>query len=993
MNFRFSKIWLAISFFSGATHAASSPVWNCEQSQNGEWTCLNQGPAATAETPKTPAVAVETPQVKVIEAPIQAAQPQNNLPTPPVKLEPVIAQPIVAPVKPIEQPVIQQAKPQISEKLAEKLADESQKLHIKINEKSKLAAEDKKPLPNRESTTNTASTGGVPGWNCKSGDSKSWNCNLVGPDPQGEAKQVSAVSTAQNSYFLTPTFNQAQERTFQTLRAEFDSDPWQNCQTWGAKKRKVKPISQNARETAETIVNADSSEIFDGDVMSFAGNVDLTRADQHMLADQASYDASADTMDAQGNVIYSEQQLAFSSDTASMSLNKDEARLRKAQFIAGEAPLRGSADVVYRDSKDLTRYNEAAFTSCAPGNQDWMAHAERLKINRESGQGSAKNAWLEFKGVPILYTPYISFPTDNRRLSGLLAPNFSASQRNGFDTTVPFYWNIAPNYDLIVTPRYLAKRGGMLREKFRYMTDSSKGTFGAEYMPNDEILNKARYSASLKDQRTLTSNLNSIMDLNYVSDNRYFNDLNNALGFQSSSYLPSTAYLNYGRKDISFTTAMYHYQSVDKFYSENKALMPYDLLPRINLNLNHDFESLPIKIGMDNQFSYFYHQYSDQAIAENLRTTALHAVDPNIAISPIRPNAQRINIAPSISLPLESTAGFFIPKVVGQYTQYQLTNQAEGSPSSINRMLPMFSVDTGTAFEKQVNLSDSPYTHALEPRMYYLYIPRKDQNNIPLFDSSILDTNFYSLFRENRFSSVDRVQDANQLTLAGTSRLIDGATGLEPLKVSLGQILYFQNRSVDLDYLTNDIQPKVSKTSNFIGEVSGQLNRNLSYMTGAQWDPEHNSISRGQAVLKFRNQSSELFDIGYRYRRKDQNVTQNQSLQTISQTDVSFRWPLFNEWYGMGRWQYSLNFDRTTESFIGLEKENCCWRFRVIARRYINGYQSQNLTGVNVTDASLKPETAFFFQLELKGLTSFGDSVDSFLQTNLNGYRKASYYE
>jgi LPS-assembly protein len=393
--------------------------------------------------------------------------------------------------------------------------------------------------------------------------------------------------------------------------------------------------------------------------------------------------------------------------------------------------------------------------------------------------------------------------------------------------------------------------------------------------------------------------------------------------------------------------------------------MPYDVLPRVNLNLNHDFANLPINVAMDNQFSYFYHEYS--ALANGAK-----------------PNAQRFNIAPSISMPLESTAGFFNPKITGQYTQYELTNQAQGTPSSINRMLPVFSVDTGTGFEKQINFGDSPYTHAIEPRMYYLYIPHKDQSNIPLFDSTILDTNFYSLFRENRFSGIDRIQDANQLTLAGTSRFIDNKTGLEPLKVSLGQIMYFQDRTVNLPGVVD----QKSSTSNFIGEVSGQLNKNLSYMTGAQWDPEANSFARGQAVLKFRNQSSELFDIGYRFRRKDNLIAQG-----ISQTDVSFRWPLFNEWYGMGRWQYSLNFDRTTESFIGLEKENCCWRFRVIARRYINGYQSQSLTGVNLADASLKPETAFFFQLELKGLTSFGDSVDTFLQTNLNGYRKASYYE
>jgi LPS-assembly protein len=514
---------------------------------------------------------------------------------------------------------------------------------------------------------------------------------------------------------------------------------------------------------------------------------------------------------------------------------------------------------------------------------------------------------------------------------------------------------------MIITPRYLAKRGGMLREKFRYMTDSSRGTFGAEYMPNDDILNKARYSASLKDQRTLTSHLNSIMDLNYVSDKTYFNDLNNALGFQSNSFLSSTASLNYGRPNVSFSTGIQHYQSVDKAYTKDS--MPYDVLPRMNLNLNHDFANLPINVAMDNQFSYFYHEYS--ALAGGTK-----------------PNAQRFNIAPSISMPLEATAGFFNPKITGQYTQYELTNQDQGTPSSISRMLPVFSVDTGTAFEKQMNFGESSYTHVIEPRMYYLYIPRKDQNNIPLFDSNILDTNFYSLFRENRFSGIDRVQDANQLTLAGTTRFIDSKTGLEPLKVSLGQILYFDDRTVNL-YKDSPIQK--SATSNFIGEISGQVTKNLSYMTGAQWDPEANSVARGQAVLKFRNQSSELFDIGYRFRRKDNLITEG-----ISQTDVSFRWPLFNEWYGMGRWQYSLNFDKTTESFIGLEKENCCWRFRVIARRYINGYNS--LATSNDVN-SLKPETAFFFQLELKGLTSFGDSVDTFLQTNLNGYRKASYYE
>jgi LPS-assembly protein len=563
---------------------------------------------------------------------------------------------------------------------------------------------------------------------------------------------------------------------------------------------------------------------------------------------------------------------------------------------------------------------------------------------------------LEFKGVPVLYTPYISFPTDNRRLSGLLAPTWGSTQRNGFDVSVPFYWNIAPNFDDIVTPRYMSKRGEQLRNKFRYLTDMSRGTFATEYMPNDQLVDKARYSASWKDQTSLLPGLSSLLDLNYVSDKTYFNDLNNALGFQNTSYLPSTALLSYGGAvagtGVGLSVGAYHYQSVDKTIPD--ASMPYDMLPRVNFNVARAFDGLPVTLAMNNEFTHFYH--TDLV------------------------NGQRINIAPSLSLPLESSAGYFIPRITGQYTQYQLSNQTlAGQPSTISRTLPIFSVSSGMNFEKDLNFGGSQYLHTLEPQAFYLYIPRKDQSNIPVFDTALYDTNFYSLFRENRFAGGDRVQDANQVTLATVSRLIDSNTGLEPLKVSLGQIMYFQDRTV-----TMPGQPiETSSTSNFVGEVSGQFSKHWSYMTGTQWDPEANGFARGQVALKYNMQPNQIVNLGYRYRRNPLD-----SLQTISQTDVSFRLPLFGEWYGFGRWQYSLNFDKTTESFIGVERENCCWRFRILGRRFING---ANTTAF--IDPSTKPENAFFVQLELKGLSSFGDNVDTFLQTNLKGYRKASYFE
>ena len=939
MNLRFYTVYLALLSVTEVAVAANNAAWNCEQGKNGEWNCLNQGPSS-APAP--------TPQATQTVKPTSTETTTVNTPTP--------APAVTAKVKPVPVP------------------EDSSKMRVRMTENQKPVIE---KVPAR--TEPPAAVAKQSGWTCKSGDEKAnWNCNLVGPDPKGEARAV--AETEPSTSWLTPTFSHQQERMFQTLRGEFAQDPWQSCSNWSRKKSKPKPVSQEARDSATTDVDADSSEIFEGDVMNFAGNVDLRRADQHLSADKASYDTVAETMDAQGNVIYSESQIALSSDTASMSLSKDEARLRRAQFIVAEAPLRGSAETVYRDNQYLSRFHDATFTSCAPGNQDWIAHASRVKINRETGLGSAKNAWLEFKGVPVLYTPYISFPVDDRRVSGLLAPTWGSTQRNGFDVSAPIYWNIAPNLDDTITPRYMAKRGGMLRNKFRYLTDYSEGSLGGEIVPYDQLKDKQRYSINFKDRSVFTEHLSSTVNVNKVSDKEYLNDLNNALGFQTSRFLPTTAYVNYARPDVNFSAGIQNYQSVDKTITAEN--MPYDVLPRINFKLGHDFENLPVSVALDNQFTEFRHDASGTIFLDNNGKELS------------RVNGQRINVAPSISLPLEASAGFITPKITGQFTHYQLSDQTTaetqvGQASSISRALPVFSVDSGMMFEKALNLGNSSYTHTLEPRAFYLYIPRKDQSDIPLFDTTAYDTNFYSLFRENRYTGMDRIQDANQVTLAGTSRIIDGRTGLEPVRLSLGQIIYLQNRSVDLDYLYDTRHPN-SDTSNFIGELSGQISRNLSYTTGAQWDPEENGFSRTQTGLRYRNDANEIIDVGYRYRRTPSENSDLPQTRQISQSDVSFRWPLFDNWYGLGRWQYSFNFGKTTESFIGFEKENCCWRLRLLGRRYINGANNAN-SSTNLDDA--KPETAFFVQLELKGLTNFGDNVDQFLNRNLKGYREANYFD
>lgn len=1019
MNLRFYT-YLALLSLSESAAAASNAAWNCEQGPNGQWTCLNKGQTA----PTTPPVPASKPQAQpeVVAKPTPA---ESGTPAPAVaKPEPaVVSAPAVAAPSKTEAPAMPASAETVETlKAAASALNEGKKLHVRMAEHQKPVIEDvtEQPTP-RDKAPQPAVAGGREGWTCKSSgdDKKAWNCNLVGPDPKDKPQLASASTSSSSSQSLTPsvlfpTYSPQQERRFQTLRREFSQDPWQNCSNWAlTNKRKHKKKVDTQRDDAETLVDADASEIFQGDVLSFAGNVDLHRGDQHLVAERASYNSAAESLDAQGNVLYSDAGMALSGDSVSLGMVNNEARLRDTQFVLAEAPLRGTAAAIYRDNKILSRYQDVSFTSCPPGNQDWIGHAEKLKINRDTGQGSAKNAWLEFKGVPFLYTPYISFPTDDRRLSGMLAPTWGTSQRNGFDVSAPFYWNIAPNFDDTITPRYMARRGEMLRNKFRYLTESSEGMLAGEYLPNDQLLNKSRYLGSFRDKTHFGDHWHMLTNLNFVSDKTYFNDLNNPLGIQTNRYLPSTALLSYGRPEINFSAGLQHYQSLDQAL-DNRSL-PYDVLPKVSLNLQKRLNHLPVALAMNNQFAYFYNQD--------------------------RVNGQRFNIAPSISLPLESSAAFFIPKITGQYTQYSLSNQTQlasnsiydlaapgtgrvnesGMPTSISRMLPIFSVDTGMTFERETSFGNTPYTHTLEPRAFYLYIPRKDQSNIPIFDTAAYDTNFYSLFRENKYSGLDRIQDANQITLAASTRYINGATGLEPVKLSLGQIIYFQDRQVSLDYNGNYGYYQVgsdplawhrltrprqnSTTSNFVSELSGQVSRELSYTTGLQWDPQNNGFSRGQAALKFRTSSNQVLNIGYRYRRSlptDQSLLPNdQALipldpyatstlpsayqQSISQSDVSFRLPLFNDWYGLGRWQYAFNYDKTSESFLGVEKESCCWRFRIIGRRYLNG--------ANFANINAKPENAVFVQVELKGFTSFGDNVEQFLQRNINGYRPANYYE
>ena len=769
---------------------------------------------------------------------------------------------------------------------------------------------------------------------------------------------------------LPAAFDATQEQTFDVLKSQLKVDPWQHCTNPNAPKQVQLIESKGERIRSPINVTSNYSEIFENEISSYFGNVQIKRADQQMYSNAANYDSVAKKLDVQGDVYYSDDDMSVHTDAASFDLASDQAKLRDVLFIAPSAPLRGHAGAVHRESKTVSRYQDVAYTSCPTGNQDWVVHASELEIDREDGRGSAKNAWLEFKGTPVFYSPYLAFPTDSRRSSGFLAPSFGSTQRAGFNISTPYYFNIAPNYDATFRPRYLTKRGILLAGESRYLTENSYGQVNVEVLPNDYVRNdKARYFGSFKNTTKFTDKIHANVDLNFVSDKNYFAELGSALSMPNFSYLKSQADVGYYGDEISAVARVENYQSIDKYLTGEK--LPYRKLPQVNVNLKHEFDQLPapVNVAMENEFVYFQH------------TSLL--------------NGQRSNIKPSISVPMQSASAYITPKLSLQYTNYFLSNPlTSGDSKQIDRTLPIFSTDSGMTFERNLNLGGKGFLNTIEPRLYYLYIPRTNQNDIQVFDTAVYDMWFNTLFRENRFSGIDRMQDANQITMAVTSRLIDEQTGKERAKFSLGNIAYFQDREVTMPIIDpatgnkiGDSPIETSRFSNIIGELSTRINDHIAIDSGVQWNPHDSDIARGKAILHLTNQPNEILNLGYRY-RKNTISDQPSSISTgISQSDVSFHYPIYDNWSAIGRWQYSLLYNSTQESFFGIEKENCCWRFRVVGRRYINNLNVYY--NGEIPDTQGMSQTGVFFQVELKGLTGIGEKLDTFLEQNIYGYRSA----
>jgi LPS-assembly protein len=682
-------------------------------------------------------------------------------------------------------------------------------------------------------------------------------------------------------------------------------------------------------QEAPAVVEADQLSGKKDNRIEATGNVILRKDGQSIHTDHLSYSQDTQDIDAQGSVVLEQAGSTMSGPRLKLNLDTGIGVMEQPQFYLKENDARGSADVIHIQDKRHFALDESSYTTCKAGNDDWLLKMGRLEIDRERQIGTAHQTWVEFMGLPILYSPWMDFPLNDQRKSGFLAPIFGGTVKGGSELTLPYYWNIAANYDATIAPRVMLKRGLMLNNEFRYMQQGFGGEVHADVLPNDKLLNHSRERFSLKHNQVLADNLNGYINLNRVSDDAYFRDLADTVNDTSQANLVREGALGYNAGWWAAAARVQNFQTLQD--PAAPIIGPYARLPQVTLNAQQD--QFGANLAFAGEFIDFSH--------------------------PTLLSGRRLVLNPGVSYPLLNAPAFYItPKVGLHSTYYAMDANSTGQVQNASRTLPILSVDSGIALERESNMFGGDYLQTLEPRIFYVYVPYRYQAQLPNFDSAITDFNFTQIFTENRFSGSDRIGDANQITLAATSRLLEQNSGAERLKVMMGERFSFRTPQVNL------VTPAASTNkSNILLAAAGQMTRTVSLDSEFQFDPNESHTQLFNAAAHYRPKPGKSLNVGYRFTRN-----------SLRQVDISSQWPLFGRYQAVARWNYSLQDGRILEAIGGLEYNQDCWAVRFVAQHFATATQQTN--------------TSFFVQLELNGLVRVGSDPLNLLKQSVPGYTK-----
>jgi len=718
-------------------------------------------------------------------------------------------------------------------------------------------------------------------------------------------------------------------------------------------------IPPSLKETVPVFLEADQLRGHSERETEAEGDVRLRKRDHILYADWLRYDKSTDEIAAQGNVrmergsdVVEGTRLRYNleSDRGFMESPSYTLHQRKeigapAQAVSGAegrrqtfqvTDARGTAERLLFEGPNQYRAQSAQYTSCGPGNDDWYLKAGDLRIDKDRDVGVARNATIVFMGTPIFYSPYISFSLHQERKSGFLAPHYGSTDKGGAELTLPYYFNIAPNRDATISPRMMTRRGVLLNGQFRYLEPSYLGEARVELLPEDNARGGIQRSAyNIQHNHTLPGGWYGTLNMQKVSDDTYFTDLSTQIAVTSQVLLPREGSI--GRIGNWGSTGSYGLNAMVQRWQTLQAdplapvTPPYNRQPQIALNaarqdvLFSDFDFYGQYVGFDH---------------------------------PTQVNGKRTMAYPSLSLPLQTAYATVTTKVGLNVTNYSIDANSSGFASQ-SRTLPIFSTDGSMVFERPMTLGGKSHLQTLEPRIYYLYVPYRNQDSIPVFDSGQQDINFATIYSENQFAGWDRINDANQLTFGVTSRLLNAETGAERLRAGVAQRFYFDTQRVSLPGLP----VRTDTSSDLLAALSGAVAPHWTAEAGVQYSTNFSETQKFNIGARYQPQPGRVLNMSYR-----------ETINLLRQTDVSGQWPIGQGWTALARWNHSLRENRTLEGLFGAEYNGDCWVLRVVAHRFATATQQTS--------------TTFFVQLELNGVSRIGSNPLETLRRNIGGYTR-----
>ncbi|MDH5425128.1 MAG: LPS assembly protein LptD [Gammaproteobacteria bacterium] len=709
--------------------------------------------------------------------------------------------------------------------------------------------------------------------------------------------------------------------SIQAANSEY-SDLWGMCSDSRSVFNTV-PVLPDISDPDQIDLSARSIQSLKDGSTLFKDNVLLEKQGFRLSTDSLTYNKNEATLFLDAPSHIESEKLSFSSESGQINNNSETSSFNNVKFVILSNHMQGSSPYINLTGKDTTFFSNVSFSSCEPDNETWTFSADNLELDHNDESGSARHIVIRIKELPIFYLPYISFPLGDRRRSGILVPEISFSSGiNGNTFSLPYYWNIAANQDATITPTYIEKRGLLVNNNYRYLTASSEGEIELDFISGDQLSGEDRYYNRFINHSKLTEQLSFNINSSATSDSHYLTDFGQSQSVISVSHLQQALDLQFRSGNWRSKLLQQQFQTIDDAIAADAR--PYRREPQLTINGSEAIANSGLKFNLAAEWVNFTHPTDSKA------------------------NGNRSDIYPSLSWPQQASSWFFKPSIGQRLTAYDI-NDGNGTALDISdRNLSVFQLDSGLFFERRLA---QEYTQTLEPRLYYLNVPAVDQSATPLFDSAEPDFSFAQLFRENRFTGSDRVADANQLSAALSSRIINNDNGNELFSASIGQIFYFDDRQVSLTGSSTQTATKSDIAAEF--KIHKQ---DWSYRLSVLQDIENKELSKGSFRYQYQTDNRHIFNLAYRYRR-DANPD-----DAIDQTDISAKWPVSDHWSGLARWNYSHKDKQDLASIIGLEYNSCCWAFRIIAR----GQLIQDENNQDIFDRSV------MVSLILKGFSSFG---------------------